>query len=144
MHLNKHVTSSGWDVEPWPENPQFNTWLFPLGFDGLQKLTIFFLHTKKTNKDQSQGEYSAQLNRWGAESNIGLPVYKDVFQTPRRFQQDRIRFTQIVHSVWYISHISSEQKPNIKNLYQIRGFVVPLRMERRWFEPQIVMMSETS
>jgi len=44
----------------------------------------------------------------------------------------------------FLTFPKSEQKPNIKNLYQIRGIFVPLRMERRLFEPQSVMMSEAS
>ena len=42
------------------------------------------------------------------------------------------------------SHFQKVNKnQNIKNLYQIRGIFVPLRMERRLFEPQSVMMSLT-
>lgn len=44
----------------------------------------------------------------------------------------------------FLTFPKSEQKPNIKNLYQVRGIFVPLRMERRLFEPQSVMMSEAS
>jgi len=92
-----------------------------------------------------QGEYSPQIHGYKADSNFELLSYKHGVRTSCQCQQNQIRFTQSEHSVWYISHISKrEQKPNIKNLYQIRGIFVPLRMERRLFEPQSVMMSEAS